>query len=150
MAPRTLTRRATILLDTLGRADAELSVLLTDDRRIHALNNQFRGIDGPTDVLSFPMDDELLGDIAMSLETARRQVSDRACVASRLERLTLPRPTPWALREEATFLLIHGLLHLLGHDHADPAAEAAMIQEERRLILPFLRPAGPPHGAASP
>ena len=75
------------------------------------MNARWRGVDRPTDVLSFPMDEgPLLGDVVISIETAQ----------SRL------RPGDWAVEDELLFLLIHGVLHLVGHDH---------IEEEERLLM---------------
>lgn len=122
------------MLEALGLPDAELSVLLVDDARIRALNSRFRGKDTATDVLSWPMDDGaaagdvLLGDVAISLDTAARQARGRR------------RP----LLEEVRFLLAHGLLHLIGHDHADPEEKRVMVRETRRLVAASRRvaPAG--------
>jgi probable rRNA maturation factor len=85
--------------------DAELSVLLCDDAFIQELNRQYRGLDRPTDVLSFaqepvPGGPDVLGDIVISVETARRQ--------AREQRHSLAREVEW--------LLCHGMLHLLGYD----------------------------------
>ncbi len=136
--PRTLRRRASRILAALGRSDAELSVLLTDDATVHALNLAHRGIDAPTDVLSFPMgDDDLLGDVVLSMDTVARQGLDPRCAASRRVRLGLADDSPWGVRREATFLLIHGVLHLLGHDHGDHAQEVEMIAQERRILALF-------------
>jgi probable rRNA maturation factor len=111
-------RRAERMLEALKLADAELSLLLCDDATIHALNRDYRGKDRPTDVLAFAMREGeggalhpgLLGDVVISVETARRQAKEhgRTIVA------------------EVTFLLAHGLLHLLGFDHQTP-------EEERRM-----------------
>ena len=124
MDPRTVKRRAERLLDLLGLSDRELSVLLTDDERIRELNRDWRGIDRATDVLAFPMDpggetsgERLLGDVVISVETARRQASRRA-----LSDL-----------EEITALLVHGVLHLVGRDHETPEDAAAMEGEARHL-----------------
>ena len=133
--PRTLLRRARTILAALDRSDAELSILLTGDSQVQALNAQHRGVDSPTDVLSFPMhDDDLLGDVVLAMPTVIRQGADPACAQSRRERLSLPSSSPWSIRREATFLLIHGVLHLLGHDHDGADEEAAMIAEERRVL----------------
>ena len=119
-----LVRFAADALDALGRSSAELSVLLCDDRFMRDLNLRFRGIDAPTDVLSFEQDltvgcGSMLGDVVISLDTARRQARRR----------NLPEATE--LRE----LLLHGILHLLGRDHGDgDVADEPMLREQRRLL----------------
>jgi probable rRNA maturation factor len=124
---RRLKGTAQKLLRAVGRQESEISVLLTDDASIRELNRTHRGKDKPTDVLSFPAgrvilslskdDTEILGDIAISVETARRQAAEYDA----------------PLQNEIYRLLIHGLLHVLGHDHHEPAERAAMEAEERRL-----------------
>lgn len=109
---------ATRMLKALSLGRAELSVLLTDDAKIRALNLAHRRKDAPTDVLAFAMRegaharkaDPLLGDVVISLPTAKRQ--------ARAHGLTLA--------EEARMLLAHGLLHLLGFDHRNRAEERRM------------------------
>ena len=120
-----LVRFAQAALGALGHSSAELSVLLCDDRFIRELNLRFRGIDAPTDVLSFEQDSRtfghgpILGDVVISLDTARRQARRRT-VAESAE-----------LRE----LLLHGILHLLGRDHGDgDVTDEPMLQEQRRLL----------------
>lgn len=124
-----LVRFAEGALDALGRSSAELSVLLCDDGFMRDLNLRFRGIDAPTDVLSFEQDltvgcgsipgDSILGDVVISLDTARRQARRR----------NLSEATE--IRE----LLLHGILHLLGRDHGDgDIADEPMLQEQRRLL----------------
>ena len=91
----------------------EVSILLTNDPEIQTLNRDWRGKDKPTDVLSFPadpMDTPFLGDIAVSLGVCQRDAADRAI----------------ALDQHVSHLLIHGLLHLLGHDHKDDTEAAEM------------------------
>ena len=95
----------------------QLSMLLCDDARIRPLNAEYRGKDQATDVLSFPVEPPILGDIVISVQTASRRVDE-------------PR---WLLDDELLFLLIHGLLHLLGHDHEQDAERAIMEAEEQRL-----------------
>jgi len=126
----------------LGLDDPELSVVLTDDDEIQTLNRDWRGEDCPTDVLSFPLWEadefhdgvEALGDVVISLEYAERLVSTkehRSRVAQEMG--VLATSLDWSLSHEVDFLLIHGLLHLVGHDHAHPDEEAEMKAEERRL-----------------
>ena len=93
---------ARALLDAAGLDDDEqLSLTLCDDPYIQKLNREWRKIDKPTDVLSFPMDDEqLLGDLVISLDTAQRQAEERQHTA----------------RDELRVLMVHGILHLLGYD----------------------------------
>jgi len=106
-------------------------VVLTDDPAIRALNRQWRGLDEPTDVLSFPMDEgespaaptggevaSPLGDVVISLETAARQAPSHG----------------YTLLDEVRFLLVHGVCHLLGHDHGEPEEAARMRCEEARLL----------------
>ncbi len=93
-----------------GVVDREVTVVLVDDAAIAAMNVRDRGVEGPTDVLSYPLhepDDAgfptlpHLGDVVVSLDTARRQARERGV-------------EPW---HEVAELVAHGLLHLLGHDH---------------------------------
>ncbi len=110
--------RAERMLEALRMKEAELSILLCDDRTIHELNRSYRRRDKPTDVLAFAMREgegaklhpHMLGDIVISIDTARRQAKehDRSVIA------------------EVTFLLAHGLLHLLGYDHKTAAEERRM------------------------
>ena len=115
----------------------EGTVVLTDDEEIRELNRQWRGFDKPTDVLSFALQEsegasyagELLGDIVISVETAARQMTS----AKHRGRVEGDEVGTWNLGDEIVFLAIHGMLHLLGHDHAETAQEVVMRREERRL-----------------
>lgn len=99
-------------------APLELSLLLTDDAGIHPLNAQWRAVDRPTDVLSFPLDEgPTLGDVVISLETAAERAD----------------PPTWLLEDELAFLLVHGVLHLLGHDHHEAGERAVMEAAEQAL-----------------
>ena len=120
-----LERSGRRVLAALGRGDAELSLVLCSDRVIHGLNRDWRGADRPTDVLSFAQregeggaPDGLLGDVVISVDTARRQAA--ACGAS--------------LARESERLLIHGVLHLLGYDHERSPAEARRMQRRERAL----------------
>jgi probable rRNA maturation factor len=116
-----LRRRALRMLRALGLPQAELSVVLCDDAFIRELNRRHRQLDRATDVLSFamlspralrkePPSGALLGDVVISVPTAVRQARAK-------------RKAPL---HEATFLLAHGLLHLLGFDHRTPTEERRM------------------------
>lgn len=103
----------------------EVAILLTNDAEMHALNKQWRNIDKPTDVLSFPSDDpeipgELrhIGDIAIGHETAMQDAQ------------TMNRPFPGHF----SHLLIHGFLHLVGYDHIDPEDAAVMEPLETEIL----------------
>jgi probable rRNA maturation factor len=118
---------AEAMLAALGLDEAELSVLITHDEGIRALNAQWRGKDEPTDVLSFPQSDPdepddapvgLLGDLVVSVDTARAQAAEQG----------------HDLRSELRVLLAHGLAHLLGHDHHEPDETAEMRALEARLL----------------
>ncbi len=109
--------RAPGLAAWLGRvapaaARGEIAVALVSDRRIRALNRQFRGKDAATDVLSFEP-----SDIVISVQTARRQAHAAG----------------HALAVELKILALHGLLHLLGYDHDSPSDRGRMARLERRL-----------------
>lgn len=97
----------------LKQATGEVSLLLTDDTEIQNLNRDWRDKDKPTDVLSFPaseLDAPFLGDIAVSLGVTRADAETRAI----------------GLDQHLSHLLIHGLMHLLGHDHKDDTEAAEM------------------------
>ena len=113
-----LKRRALVFMRALGLHGCELSLSLVTDRAIRKLNREWRRKDRATDVLSFPQGDALLGDVVISLETARR--------AARLY--------SGALRHELDLYLAHGLLHLLGHDHHRLGERKAMAALESRLL----------------
>ena len=120
-----LRRRALALLAALRHRGSELSIALVDDATIRDLNRDWRGRDRATDVLSFSLLEgegrahrgSLLGDVIISVETAAAQ-------AARRRR---------GLDDEVKRLLIHGLLHVLGHDHEDDDEARVMQAEERRL-----------------
>lgn len=133
--PRVSQRRAQKMIEHL-RLDAqrpggpiELSIALVDDASMRELNHTYRGKNKPTDVLAFALHegDEgvadasflagILGDVVISVDTARRQAAQQK------------RP----LLDELTMLLAHGLLHLLGYDHDTRAKEKVMVAKTREL-----------------
>ena len=123
---------------------AQATVYITDDAEVQALNLQYRGYDKPTDVLSFCIREgegaqfagDELGDIIISIDTAQRQAASE----EHRGRVANDMPGNWTLEDELTFLAIHGMLHLLGFDHAEPEEEELMRQEERRIWLAIANP----------
>jgi len=126
-----------MLLETAARtmdlpAKAVAVVTLTGDERLRDYNNRYRGLDEPTDVLAFaareqatdqrfqapPGTEDWLGDIVISLPRARRQARDAG----------------HPVNEEVRLLAVHGFLHLLGYDHAQPAEEATMTALTNRIL----------------
>lgn len=111
--------------------DAELSVTLTDNENIRVLNNEHRGIDRATDVLSFPMGDEngfdtdpetnaiILGDIVISMERAKEQAEEYG----------------HSFRREFAFLLMHSMFHLLGYDHVNSEEEERVMFGKQEKVL---------------
>ncbi len=105
----------------------DVTVLLTDDAYIHTLNLEYRHVDRPTDVLTFPawegealaqQPDGYLGDIAISLPTALRQAEEYGHAPTR----------------ELSFLAVHGTLHLLGYDHMEQADAAVMFALQDTIL----------------
>ena len=127
----TIRRRAAKILEGLDKADAELSLVLTDDEEIQSLNSEWREKDKPTDVLSFPQDEDLLGDVVISIETASRQADDPHGWAKDHANVE---GDEWSTLDEVTLLLVHGVLHLLGHDHHKKTEAKRMREEETRLF----------------
>jgi probable rRNA maturation factor len=113
---------------------AELSVVLVDSKAMEALHKQWMDLPGPTDVMSFPMDElrpgregqepeeGTLGDIVLCPSVATRQAAEAG----------------HAPIEEMLLLTVHGILHLLGYDHAEPDEEREMFELQRQLLLTFL------------
>ena len=128
--------------------DAEMSLLFVDEATIAELNGQFMGQQGPTDVLAFPIDDEdvligrspdgstsgpergassevplLIGDVVVCPAVAQRNAPTHAGTYD----------------DELALLIVHGILHVLGHDHAEPEETAVMQSKERELLSRFYR-----------
>lgn len=131
-AYRTIEALAQAAVESEGSLGAtEVSITFVDDPYMQTLNRQYRGIDAPTDVLSFAQleKDETeppvltqtaasLGDVVISLERATIQAAEYG----------------HSLEREIGFLVVHGLLHLLGYDHTDPATEAAMTAKADTIL----------------
>lgn len=116
------------------------SLLFADDAEVHALNREWRGKDKPTNVLSFPMLEredlldlspdgppELLGDIALALETCEREAAEKGL----------------SLEQHAAHLIVHGLLHLAGHDHEISPQDARTMEQLEIKALASLGIADP-------
>jgi len=139
-----ITRVCRRALESEGWSAAEVSVVVTGDDEIRRLNREYRGIDAPTDVLSFPLLEELgeelppgsppgpqhalwtageggapaRGDIVISLERAKAQAEEYG----------------HSLQREIAFLTVHGLLHLLGYDHESEEPERVMRAKEEAIL----------------
>lgn len=101
-----------------GYSHGEISFALVNDETIKKLNKKYRQQDMPTDVLSFSMDDEIWGDIVISTEKAIEQANEYG----------------HSIKRELSFLVVHGILHLLGYDHQTPGERAEMRQKEERVL----------------
>ena len=111
--------------------DVELAVVLADDSFVRSLNRTWRGQDSATDVLSFPLHERpgdaprqadaplMLGDVVLARETVQRDSASAGV----------------GLAQRVSHLVVHGVLHLLGHDHDEPAAERRMRALESRTLL---------------
>ena len=104
---------------------ADLTIVLSDDAQLHELNKQWMDVDAPTDVLSFPSDEtdpdtnsRYLGDILISVEYAARQAASAG----------------HPLEAEVQLLVVHGVLHLMGHDHAEAADKARMWAAQAEIL----------------
>ena len=109
----------------------ELSVLLTDDEGIHEINREFREVDRPTDVLSFPMGDTdpatgrlLLGDMVLNVDRAKAQGEEFGHGPD----------------HEISYLTVHSVLHLLGYDHVDEGAMKRQMRTREKAIMAVLEP----------
>lgn len=149
-----LARCAGRLFGVLGLSDeTEATIVITDDVEIRALNHEWRGKDEATDVLSFAYQEaedgfvlpDLLGDIIISIETARRY-AEEAHHATWLHDDDTSHDA-WTLHHELAFLMGHGFLHLLGFDHIDPEDEKIMRPQERDVYQAVTAAEAPPRRA---
>ncbi len=120
-----------VVLEGEGIADAEISLAFVDNPTIHRLNKQFLDHDEPTDVLSFPLSDspkKLVGELVLGAEVARQRADELG----------------HEVQTELTLYVIHGLLHLCGHDDHDASQARKMRERERyyleKLGLPNIAP----------
>jgi probable rRNA maturation factor len=132
--PQDITDNVRAAAEMIGKLydveNSEVSVTLTNNAYIHTLNKEYRGIDRPTDVLSFALNESdepkmidgpeinILGDLIISVERAEEQAEDYG----------------HSLRREVAFLTVHGMLHLLGYDHMEDNEREEMEAEQRFVM----------------
>jgi probable rRNA maturation factor len=129
-----LERAARLTLDTtappskdfeFALASVDMTIVLTDDAQLHELNREYLGVDAPTDVLSFPAAESdpetgapYLGDILISIPRAKQQAEAAG----------------HSVEAEVQLLVVHGTLHLLGHDHASAGEKARMWKAQAEVM----------------
>ena len=121
-----LQRAARLTLDLESApVDADITIVLTDDAQLHELNREFLGVDAPTDVLSFPASESdpetgtpYLGDILISIPRATEQAQ----------------ASGHSVEAEVQLLVVHGTLHLMGHDHAEAEEKARMWAAQAEVM----------------
>ena len=130
-----LRKKTEQILSALGCNHHELSIVIMDDAQIQALNHDFRGIDQPTNVLSFSMQEGefsditpgLLGDLVISAQTAAREAEHAGIT----------------LEERMSQLLVHGILHLVGFDHESGEQDARQMEIKSLALLKLIEPDNP-------
>ncbi len=136
-----LKSRTETVLKSLALEKTELSILITNDTKIRELNYNYRGLDKPTDVLSFSQDEEtidetgnrLLGDVVLSAEMA--------CLQAKEHHLSLD--------QEIMLLIIHGVLHLSGYDHEQSQKDAVIMKKKTKFLFQELFPGVLPSGTSN-
>jgi len=124
-------KRVRQIMAYLGCPDQELSVVFGNDRLLQELNRTYRHKDRPTNVLAFPQSptyagepaSTMLGDVIVSLPTAAREAHD----------------LNQSLEERVVYLLLHGILHLLGYEHEGPAAQRRRMEALEQAVLAHLQ-----------
>ena len=114
-----------------GVENVSFNIIIVDNNRIHEINKEYRGVDRPTDVVSFALEEEAfptiegdirtLGDIYISIEKAREQALEYG----------------HSFEREISFLALHGLLHLLGYDHMEKEEEKIMFEKQDKILNDF-------------
>ena len=116
--------------ENLEDTELEFSVIIIDNKKIHEINKEYRGIDRPTDVISFALEDNEeitfdhyrpLGDIYISIDKVKEQAEAYGHSEKR----------------ELAFLTVHGFLHLLGYDHMEPEDEKIMFAKQEEILNGF-------------
>ena len=116
--------------ENLEDTELEFSIIIVDNERIHEINREYRGIDRPTDVISFALEDSedvpiegyrILGDIYISLDKVKEQADAYG----------------HSFKRELCFLAVHGFLHLLGYDHMEKDEEEIMFGKQEEILNGF-------------
>lgn len=114
-------------LETENVNNAFMNIIIIDNEKIHQINKEYRGIDRPTDVISFALEDDktfvktdfrVLGDIYISIDKVHEQA----------------RSYGHSFRRELSFLAVHGIMHLLGYDHMNPDDEKIMFGKQEKIL----------------
>ena len=117
-------------IEHLEDTELEFSIIIVDNKKIHEINKEYRGIDRPTDVISFALEDSegvelenyrILGDIYISIDKVKEQAREYGHSETR----------------ELCFLAVHGFLHLLGYDHMKPDEEKIMFGKQEEILNGF-------------
>jgi len=122
---------ATLSANQVRESDVELTLVVTDDSQIQELNNQYLGVDSPTDVLSFPLDE-------MDPETNLRYLGD--IIISYPRCLEQAQKSGHTSEAEIELLVVHAVLHLLGFDHAEPDEKAQMWDLQMKILTELKTP----------
>ena len=117
-------------VEHLEDTELEFSIIIVDNKKIHEINKEYRGIDRPTDVISFALEDSegvelenyrILGDIYISIDKVKEQAREYG----------------HSITRELCFLAVHGFLHLLGYDHMKPDEEKIMFGKQEEILNGF-------------
>ena len=135
--PMLLQRAAREVMDYIGGdMDVDITIILTDDAQIYELNKKYRGIDAPTDVLSFPSGDTdpdsnrlYLGDVVISYPRAQAQAEAGGHL----------------IEAELQLLVVHGVLHLSGYDHVEEQGKSRMRAAQAEILVLLGCDIAPPH-----
>lgn len=119
-----------LILNGLDYPDAELSLLITDDSEMASFNSRYRGKEGSTNVISFPMQEgefsdispDLLGDVVISVDTAEREAKEMSI----------------EFKDRLNELLVHGILHLVGYDHEQSEKETLVMEAKTEELMKLI------------
>jgi probable rRNA maturation factor len=131
LSKQKIQKTAASILNGLGYPDAQLSILVVDDTQMAEINRAYLNHAGPTNVISFPIQEgqfshispDLLGDVVISADTA-----DREAVEAGMQ-----------MSERFNQLLVHGILHLIGYDHVNSEQEAAVMERKSNQLMQLIQ-----------
>ena len=125
---------ATLAAQKINRP-VELSLLITGDKEVHRLNREYRGIDATTDVISFALSENTDGTKFITPPDRISRLGE--VIISYPQAVSQARENRQTIKAELAWLVVHGLLHLLGYDHQDDKAEATMRKREDKILREF-------------